>query len=147
MTEVSFHTGVPDPLGHACRLLRKAVRLGSRVAVTATTPALSELDRALWTFEPLEFIPHLMRRAGQPVAPRHAVTPVWLVERAADAPHPDVLLNLGEAVPEGFERFARVIEVVGTAPEQVASGRARWKHYAGQGLAITHHVMSGEDAR
>lgn len=147
MTEVSFHTGVPDTLGHACRLLRKAVRLGSRVAVTAATPTLSELDRALWTFEPLEFIPHLMRRAGQPVAPRHAVTPVWLVERAADAPHPDVLLNLGEAVPEGFERFARVIEVVGTSPDAVACGRTRWKRYASQGLPITHHVLSAEDAR
>jgi hypothetical protein len=38
MTEVEFHTGVDEPLGFACRLLRKAYRKGSRVLVTAPSP-------------------------------------------------------------------------------------------------------------
>ena len=51
MTEVEFHTGVADPLGFACRLLRKAYRRGARVLVTAPPERLAQLDRLLWTFD------------------------------------------------------------------------------------------------
>ena len=40
MTEVSFHFNVPDKIGHACRLLRKAVAAGARVVVTGEDPLL-----------------------------------------------------------------------------------------------------------
>ena len=61
MTEIAFHVNVPDRLAYACRLLRKAVRQGARVAVTAPPATLRGLDRALWTFEPTEFVPHALR--------------------------------------------------------------------------------------
>ena len=47
LTEVEFHTGVPDRVSFACRLLRKASRQGARVLVTAPEDILAELDRAL----------------------------------------------------------------------------------------------------
>ena len=72
MTDVAFHTGIANPLDYACRLLRKAYRSGARVAVHADPALLDRLDQALWTFEPLEFVPHIMLpRDGVPqlVAP------------------------------------------------------------------------------
>ena len=139
MTEVSFHTGVSQPVAYACRLLRKAYRKGSRVVVTAPAPMLTALDAALWTFDPQDFIPHLMPASGTLVPQRLRETPVWLQEHAVDAVHHQVLVNLGDTPPEGFESFERVIEIVAADPDSRLAGRARWKHYASRGYAIDHH--------
>ena len=137
MTEVQFHFNVPDRLGYACRLLRKAVRNGARVAVTAPPATLTRLDRTLWTFDPQDFVPHVLLRGAEPVAPRLRETPIWLVERAEMAAQHPVLVHLGEEPAEGFESFTRLIEIVSTDAQERESARRRWKHYAGRGYAIT----------
>lgn len=138
MTEVEFHTGVADPLGFACRLLRKAVRQGVRVQVTAPAETLAALDRALWVFEERDFVPHVrMPGASTAVARR---TPIWLataLQLAADAPA--VLVNLGADAPAEGAALARLIEIVSADPDEAARGRERWRHYKVQGLAIRHH--------
>jgi DNA polymerase III subunit chi len=145
MTEVSFHFNVADRLSYACRLLRKATRKGAKVAVTAPPPTLSALDRALWTFDPTDFVAHARLAPGAAPAPRLSPTPIWLLENASDAPRREVLLNLGREVPAGFESFERIIEIVSTDDEERAAARERWKHYAGRGYAITRHEV-GHDA-
>jgi DNA polymerase-3 subunit chi len=142
MTEVSFHFNVPDRLLYACRLLRKATRKGAHVVVTAPPDTLSQLDRTLWTFDPLEFVPHVRVAPGAAPSPRLRDTPVWLVERASDAARHDVLLNLGLEPPKGFESFARVIEIVSTDEQERSSGRARWKHYSARGYEIQRHEVA-----
>ena len=140
---MSFHFNVPDPAAYACRLLRKAVRQGARVAVTGGSAALANLDRALWSFDPLEFLPHLLLRPGQQGAARLRTTSVWLVEDPAQAGHHDVLLNLGSETPAGFESFARLIEIVSNDGDDRATARRRWKHYATRGYEITRHEVAG----
>ena len=142
MTEVSFHFNVPDRTEYTCRLLRKATRSGARVVVTGPGQVLTGLDRALWTFDPLEFIPHVMLRPNQAPAPRLRETPVWLLEDTSTCMHHDVLLNLGHEAPAGFESFARLIEIVSTNDEDRAAARARWKHYAGRGYTIVRHEVT-----
>ena len=56
LAEVEFHTGLDDPLAHACKLLRKAVRQGSRVCVA--TPRPDRLSARLWSLEAREFPAH-----------------------------------------------------------------------------------------
>jgi DNA polymerase-3 subunit chi len=136
MTEVQFHFNVPDRLVYACRLLRKALRSGSSgVAVSAPAATLARLDRTLWTFEPGEFIPHIVVRDGVPLA-RLKRTPIWLVESAQWAAHHPVLVHLGEEAPEGFESFSRLVEIVSTEPDEREAARLRWKHYAARGYDI-----------
>ncbi|MEO6031270.1 MAG: DNA polymerase III subunit chi [Burkholderiaceae bacterium] len=142
MTEVIFHFNVPDRTAYACRLLRKATRSGARVVVTAPVAALTLLDRALWRFDPLEFIPHLMAGPGEAVPERLRVTPVWLLEDASTAAHHDVLVNLGVDAPSGFEAFARLIEIVSTADDDRSAARLRLKHYAARGYPIRQHEAS-----
>ena len=148
MTEVTFHVGAPDPLAYACRLLRKALAKGSTAVVTAPAATLVELDRLLWTFDPLDFLPHVRVAAGRAgdVAPRLRATPLWLVERPLDAPHHDVLVNLGEEVAPGFESYLRLIEIVpgDDGPKQAA--RRRWKHYADRGYKLTTHAVKAAEA-
>jgi len=138
LTEVEFHTGVADRIGFACRLLRKACRRGVRVLVTAPPDGLAELDRALWTFEEREFVPHV-RVPGAPAAVA-ARTPIWLAPQAGAEGAPRVVLNLGAEAPEDITQLDRLIEVVSSDPDDADRGRARWRSYKQAGLQIKHHV-------
>ena len=143
MTEVEFHTGVADPLGFACRLLRKAVRRGVRVRVIAPNDTLAALDLALWTFDEHDFIPHVrVPGASEATAAR---TPIWLASTvqapAGDAPTPAVLLNLGADAPDELSGLDRLIEIVSADVDEAARGRARWRAYKMRGLGITHHTV------
>lgn len=142
MTEVSFHFNVPDTLGYACRLVRKATRQGARITLTGDTTTLAGLDRVLWSFDPIEFLPHVLLKRGAPVAERLRATPVCLAEDLSGALHHDVLVNLGAQTPRGFESFARVIEIVSGDEQDRAAARLRWKHYAARGYAIERHEVN-----
>ena len=141
MTEVAFHFNAPDKLAYACRLLRKAVAGGSHVVVTAPGTDLARLDALLWTFSQTDFIAHVRQPAA---AEQLAVTPVVLTESpgSPELPQRQVLLNLGEAMPAGFEQYQRVIEVVSLDEEDRQLARGRWKAYAGQGYDIVRHDLN-----
>jgi DNA polymerase III subunit chi len=83
MTEVEFHTGVAEPLLFACKLLRKAARQGVRVQVTAPAQQLAALDRALWTFDERDFVPHARVPGASAELLRR--TPIWLAAQAQGA--------------------------------------------------------------
>ena len=138
MAQVAFHTGIADPVAYGCRLLRKAMRSGARVAVYGPPALLDRLDRTLWTFEPLEFIPHLLLPRDGDDAGRVARTPVLI---CADGRVPEgcpiaVSFEAAHAVPA--DRFDRVIEVVGDDPEARQAGRDRWRAYERAGLKPEH---------
>lgn len=142
MTEIAFHFNAPDKLAYACRLLRKAVKSGSRVVVTGDAASLQALDTLLWTFSAHEFLPHC--RAGSS-AEQLLASPVVLaaqIEGGAALPHHQVLLNLGDVVAPGYERFERAIEVVTLDEQERQKARLRWKHYADRGYSITRHDLN-----
>ena len=143
MTEVAFHFNVPQTLPYVCRLLRKAVNAGAKVLVVGDAGVLATLDRELWTFAPLEFVAHC-GAAAQPEVLR--ASPVVLADSMAHPNlvgwHSQVVLNLGETVPDGYERFQRLIEVVGYDQADRLAARLRWKRYAGAGLNMTRHDIA-----
>ena len=142
MTEVSFHFNAPDKWSYICRLLRKAVLRGSRVAVTGEAALLQRLDGDLWTFSAIDFLPHCSDTAQ---AGMLAASPVVFCESPDASPHRQVLLNLGPGVPTGFEPFERLIEVVGISDEDRADSRRRWKYYLDRGYAITRHDLASKE--
>ncbi|KVM60316.1 DNA polymerase III subunit chi [Burkholderia ubonensis] len=134
MTRIDFHTNVGDSLAYACRLLRKAYQAGQPVVVLAEPARLRALDERLWTFSPLDFIPH----CG--IDSRHATdTPIVLTAELDKAPHHQVLLNLGAAVPAQFARFERLLEVVGNEPAELNAGRERYRFYRDRGYALNNY--------
>jgi DNA polymerase III subunit chi len=164
-SEVEFHTSVADPPLFAVRLLRKAYRLGARVLVTAPAARLQVVDRLLWTGDEGDFVPHaLLATTAARVWQR---SPFWLAERVEDAVAaaasatpsslPSVLINLGAVATvstpgnagqdrhetAAATRFARLIEIVGVEPDEVAAGRERWRAYKAAGLSIRHFVAGG----
>jgi len=141
VTDITFHSGVPDKLAYACRLLRKAYRSNARVVASGPADTLGRLDKLLWVFDDLEFIPHVHARAGATLPRAMASTPIWLVDAGVAPPHNDVLLQLGLEPQLDCEAFARVIEVVSNEPADRDAARRRWRQYEARGYRITHHVV------
>ncbi|MFM9880596.1 MAG: DNA polymerase III subunit chi [Burkholderiaceae bacterium] len=141
MTEVTFHIQVPDKWVYCCRLLRKAALRDARVWVCGDAQQIAHLDALLWSFSPLDFVPHCLASAESGLL---AASPVVLATDTLAAPHHGVLLNLGGAVPAGFESFQRVIEVVSTEGEDRRQARLRWKHYSERGYPLISHEAPGE---
>jgi DNA polymerase III subunit chi len=142
--KVEFHSGVAEPLAHTCRLLRKAHAAGARVVVHGPGALLNQLDQALWTFDALSFVPHVRLRAGARPNALQARTPTWLVDDVTAVPERDVLLNLGSTMVEGWEQFARVIEVVPADEAAIQAGRHRWRSYkARAGVELVNHSAAG----
>lgn len=139
VTDVAFHFNAPDRVAYACRLLRKAASSGARVVVTGLPDTLQQLDALLWTFSPVDFVPHCFVESDASVL---AASPVILATDLQVTPHQQVLLNLGHGVADGFERFARVIEVVGQDEDELQTARSRWRHYTGLGYQITRHDLN-----
>ena len=142
MTEITFHFNVRDRAAYACRLLRKATRRQARIAVTADDETLSTLDRQLWEFDPLEFIPHIRVPAGQGVPGRLRATPIWLVDAPTGIDGHEVLVNLGTGTPLGFESYQKLIEIVSTSESDRTAARLRWRHYAHRGYPIARHEVA-----
>lgn len=136
MTEIAFHFNAPDRLGYVCRLLRKAVGGGAKVVVTGPVDVLDQLDGALWMLSPTDFIPHCGPEAGSAVL---AKSPVVLVPSVQEAQFFDVLVNLGASIPDGFDRFGRLIEVVTLNEVDRKEARGRWKYYADAGFRLIRH--------
>lgn len=140
MTELAFHFGAPDKLAYACRLVRKAVGSGARVVVIADRDSIARLDEDLWGVSSTDFVPHCASTAPESVRSR---SPVWLVcDLGPISERFGVLVNLASTVPQGFEQFPRVIEVVSTDAADRDLARGRWRFYTQQGYAIQRHDLN-----
>ena len=140
MADISFHTGVEDRTTYACRLLRKATRQGARVLVRGAPEEMDLLDKALWTFEAQEFVPHHRLRPGREVDPHLQRTPVWLMDEGEVWPEglvpANVLLQMSAEPARDAEQWSRLIELVGDDPEERRQARQRWRAYEAQGLPV-----------
>ncbi len=148
MTEVAFHFNVPDKMNYVCRLLRKASQAQARVVVSGLHQELHTLDEALWSFSPQSFVTHCWANDDSAKAALSSV-----VLKASDTtpeeatmPHHHILLNLGNAIPLGYETFERVIEVVGVGEDDKTHARERWKHYAQRGYTLVKHDLGSRTA-
>ena len=54
----------------------------------------------------------------------------------------DVLINLGDDLPDGFERFSLVIEVVGPSDPERQAARGRFRRYKEQGHTLSAHDLN-----
>ena len=144
MTEVAFHFNLPDKAGYLCRLLRKMNGRGAHAVVLADAAELGRLDKLLWTFSPHDFLAHCRADAKPEML---ASSPIVLADRLSAAPfdadRSPVLVNLALSVPDGFEKYERLIELVGEDDEDRRQGRLRWKFYQDRGYPIQRHDLGG----
>jgi DNA polymerase-3 subunit chi len=121
----------------ACRLAEKAWLQSQKVLLLTSASAEAQaLDEMLWTFRDRSFVPHEIYSPGQTQR-----ASVLISDRSQIPGEADVLINLCEDVPEGFERFARVVEPVDGDPERRKAGRARFRFYRDRGLTPDSHEV------
>jgi DNA polymerase III subunit chi len=137
MTEIAFHVNAPDKLDYACRLLRATQKKSAQVLVLGQLDALKSLSSKLWAMSPTEFLPHCLADAEPAVL---AQSPIVLsAELPSSTTESQVLLNLGAVLPDGFQRFERLIELVGQDSDDLQAARTRWKHYKDRGYALSRY--------
>lgn len=137
MTRIDFHTNIPDKLAYACRLARKAYASGAKLVLLADdAEQAARLDAALWSVSETDFLPHVL--AGDPLA---AQTPI-IVTSDSGTPfaHAEMLVNLSRRIPDGFERYQRVFEIISTDADDAAEGRSRYVAYKQRSFPLTHFV-------
>ncbi len=140
MTRVDFYVLPEGARGNrfllAARLAEKAWRSGHRVLLAVEDEETQRhMDRLLWTFRDISFVPHGLVRQADP-----RLNPV-LVALDDPADEHDVLVNLRAEVPPWFSRFARVAECVDGDPGVREAGRRRYRFYREHGYPLhTHEV-------
>jgi len=123
----------------ACRLAEKAFAQGHRIFVRTEDRHQAEvLDELLWTFRAGSFVPHALLGADDEA-------PVQLGD-ALPARAADLLINLGGALPEGWEAYDRLAEVVDQRPEVVTEARRRFRRYRKLGYPPHYHKLDKEPA-
>lgn len=133
MTSVQFYHNADNPLALVCELVANAHHGGRKaIVLSPDTATAQQIDRQLWTAEPVGFIPHVL--SGSPLA---AETPVIIgIAGETDWPHTDLLFNLAPETPAACERFRMLIEIVGRSEAERTPARARWMHYKQQQFPI-----------
>jgi DNA polymerase-3 subunit chi len=139
VTSIDFYFNAEDRLQVACRLAGKALAQRKRMLMYAPDSELAgRIDRMLWISPAIGFVPHCA--AHDPLAPD---TPVLI--GAGELPEAlgcDVILNLAADCPPHFERFDRLLEIVGLADEERDAGRSRYRFYQQRGYKITNHDLA-----
>ena len=138
MTTIDFYTHCARRYEIAATLAAKAwAQHGSARVLTPDAVATDELDRFLWNWPALGFVPHC--RLDSALARE---TPV-LVDHALTHEGPAaVLVNLHPSPPPFFSRFERLLEVIGNEEDQAAAGRERWKFYKTRGYEVRSHSLA-----
>lgn len=138
MTRIDFYSPVENKARLAFTIGSKVLaREQNMVILLPDEPALFELDKQLWSMAATSFLPHC--RADDPLASR---TPIVLTCADPPADADQILLNLSKSPPGFFGRFERLVEFVGTAPEDIARSRERFRFYRDRGYEIKTHQLA-----
>jgi DNA polymerase-3 subunit chi len=144
MTRIDFYiledVNLAAQYRFACRLATKALSGSSeRVVVHASDERTARhLDELLWDYPDRRFVPHALQGTG--AAQDTEVLITW-----QEPPHFDgVLVNLAHEVPEFFNRFHRVAEVV--VGETRDQGRERYRFYRHRGYPLYDHKLKDWEA-
>ncbi len=141
MTDVAFHFGASDKIAYACRLLRKAVGSGAKVAVLADATLGARLDAALWGLSAIDFVPHCADSASDSLLRHSPVVFITHIQKHGDTTH-QVLLQLCQSVPPEVQKYGRVIELVSLDESDRQEARQRWKTYAVWGMPIQKYDLA-----
>ncbi|HMN43448.1 MAG TPA: DNA polymerase III subunit chi [Povalibacter sp.] len=143
MARVDFYVlsqeGPDARLRIACRLVEKAYDQNLKVYVQTSSQAEAQrLDELLWTFNDRAFIPHEINTGN---GASHERVVVLIGEAAAPQSHRQLLINLVNRLPDDFEHFERVAEIVDVDPENKRLSRERYKVYRERGCELDTHNL------
>lgn len=125
----------------ACQICEKAYKHKHRVYLLAgSEEEIGQLDDRLWSFRAGSFVPHApFLKAEDFQSEANCDVPVLIGHLPAPESHQDVLINLGNHFPEGYQCFSRVIEIIDDSIRE--AGRQRFRLYKNDGFSIKTHKI------
>lgn len=125
---------------HACQLIEKAYADKKNVFVLSPSREDAErFDGLLWTYRDDSFIPHTTLHTVL----EDPVPPILIgYTGSAMQPHRDLLINLSQQLPEDYQQWACIAEIVFNDSGVQQLARERYKHYRQQGCEINTHKLN-----
>lgn len=122
---------------YICRLTEKAYKLKHHVYLHVDNGIEArQLDELLWTFSQGSFIPHECLNGDSPQSP-------VVIGHEDTAPQGyDLLINLSQNIPEFYNQFERVAEVVADDEALRQTSREHFRFYREHGATPDTHPIS-----
>ena len=139
MSEITFYvydtTDAKIRLKHLCVLVEEAYKQQQTVMIYVDTEEQqSYLDDLLWTWSQNSFMPHApVTTARADDIPRY---PVVIGSTLPEDDYYTTLFNLSATVPEDYQRFQKVVEVVDGEEKNRVHLRGHYRIYRDQQQAI-----------
>lgn len=152
-TQIHFHL-LPEGQGpsrslYACQLIEQAYTASHPVTVqTGNESESAYLDRLLWTFSDASFVPHVIFEPNQTTNPTPAsetCPPPVTIHHHPDSSNllqltnPHTLVNLTHSIPDFYNGFEHIIEIIPSDPAWRELGRQHYRVYkeAGNEVRVT----------
>ena len=142
MKQIDFHYHVPNRSLYACKLVKKVTGLQMSVVLfSSNVDFLKLVYDDLWRFEDMTFISHAWADSEY----ARDTNVLFATDLKKIKPH-DVLILLDDNVPEdwmqSFEKFNRIVDIVGTSEAELQTSRARFRLYKASGVALKAYDRS-----
>lgn len=131
MTRVEFFFNVDDKLAKTSELCAKALAKGRELMVFTPGVATNEaVQAALWQHSATSFL------ASSDDAACTMPSPITVSHEHERLTKDDVLINLHDQHPPFFSRFRYLVELVGSAEDDKAAARVKFRFYRDRGYDI-----------
>lgn len=141
MPKIDFYI-MSDPavntcLQQVCQLVEKAYQQTQPVYIhTNNQSDAKQLDSFLWTYRDDSFIPHNLYTEGSSLQP-----PIQIGFGLAPQDHRDILINLSDDVPNFYQQFSHILEVVSSDSKQQTLARERFRFYRDNACEIATYKL------
>ena len=135
LKNVSQATAINSKALFACRLIEKAYLRGHQLFVYCNNKQDAEaLDELLWIFKEDSFIPHNLQGEGPERPP-----PIQIGYEREPRGFSEILLNFADTIPDFFNRFQRVMEIVPNEEQAKEISRLHYREYRAKGCVLKTH--------
>jgi len=148
----------------ACKITEKIFKLGHKAYIhTNSKHDAHKIDARLWSFRAGSFIPHSVLDNNQPTDDPITIGygDFYVIDyghpnslsnskedhdvNAKDSEHNTmpVLINLSDAIPDFFDQFERITEIVDKKADSTKfKARERYQYYRDHGCSLNSHELS-----
>lgn len=128
---------VTNRLVTACRLIEKAYHAGHHIYVhTEDAEQANQLDTMLWTFRDISFVPHALYDIESA-----ELSPIRIGYNLKPTDAHDLLINLTLTVPDYYQQFRRIIEIVDNNETVKQQARTNYKIYKQADCELHSHQL------
>lgn len=136
MPEVNFYHLTTTTWDKALpKLMEKVYSTGKRALILASDSAkVEEINKLLWTYGSLKFIPHGSENDGY-----KEEQPIFITHKEENPNKSEILVVLDSIEPKNLNGFDRILDMFdGSREDEVKKARARWSKYKDGGYKTSY---------